>query len=138
MLHLPVTADSWRSRWHSIALPSAGGDGGTQPTQRSAGKALAQRSMPMLSPVPMACGATNELFSIHLDLMAAGFIPDPYLGMNEAKVQWVHDGDWVYETSFEHPHLKEGQICELVFEGLDTFVTVNLNGQTVLEYGLSS
>lgn len=66
--------------------------------------------------------------------MAAGFIPDPYLGMNEAKVQWVHDRDWVYETQFERPFLNEGQRCELVFEGLDTFATVALNGEIILEY----
>lgn len=65
--------------------------------------------------------------------MSAGMIPDPHVGMNEAKVQWVHDRDWVYETSFESPLLEDEQRCVLVLEGLDTFASVELNGERLLE-----
>src|SRR5690554_2629199 len=34
--------------------------------------------------------------TVHADLMAAGCIPDPYIGTNEDEVQWVEERDWVY------------------------------------------
>ncbi len=37
---------------------------------------------------------------VHLDLMAAGLIPDPYLGENERLVTWIGRTDWRYETTF--------------------------------------
>ena len=36
-------------------------------------------------------------YSIHLDLLAANRIPDPFIGMNEKLIQWVHSKDWVYK-----------------------------------------
>jgi beta-mannosidase len=67
------------------------------------------------------------------DLMALKKLPDPYLGANEAKVQWVGLSDWRYQTHLEadsgtlaHDHL------DLVFDGLDTFATVKVNGQVVI------
>ncbi len=67
------------------------------------------------------------------DLLAAGKLLDPYLGANEAKVQWVGLADWQYRSELNvaaetlaHDHV------ELVFDGLDTFATVRINGQVVL------
>ena len=37
----------------------------------------------------------------HSALLAAGRIPDPYVGMNELSVQWVGREDWSYERSFQ-------------------------------------
>ena len=37
---------------------------------------------------------------VHTDLMAQGMIPDPFVGDNEAKVQWVAEADWEYQLSF--------------------------------------
>ena len=36
---------------------------------------------------------------VHLDLLAAGLIPDPYLDGNEALVAWIGRTDWRYETT---------------------------------------
>ena len=38
---------------------------------------------------------------VHLDLMRAGKIPDPYVGMNEKDVAWVAECDWSYVTRFK-------------------------------------
>ncbi|KAI5121343.1 hypothetical protein M0805_000651 [Coniferiporia weirii] len=69
---------------------------------------------------------------VHVELIKAGKIPHPFEGFNEHKVQWVGDREWLYATtlSFEH---KDGKNVELVFEGLDTFCTVYLNGKVILE-----
>ncbi|KAK2807941.1 hypothetical protein FQN50_005183 [Emmonsiellopsis sp. PD_5] len=74
--------------------------------------------------------------TIHLDLLANGEIPDPFIGKNEELVQWVGEKTWIYETSFAVPeNLRKDseKRVELVFEGLDTFATVALNGQEILK-----
>ena len=67
---------------------------------------------------------------VHLDLMAAGRIPDPFLGDEEVRVQWVAERDWEYARSFvvDESLASAGRI-EIVFEGLDTLADVRLNGE---------
>lgn len=71
--------------------------------------------------------------NVHLDLLHHKLIPDPYIGKNELEVQWVGERVWVYRTSFTSPAVSEGSKAVLSFEGLDTFATVVLNGETILE-----
>jgi beta-mannosidase len=72
---------------------------------------------------------------VHLDLLADGAIPDPFVGNNEKAVQWVGQQVWEYERQIALPedafssHLPN---VTLVFEGLDTFATVTLNGRELL------
>jgi len=68
---------------------------------------------------------------VHLDLMAAGLIPDPYLGENERLVTWIGRTDWRYETTFAWDGSGADDHVDLVAHGLDTFATIELNG-TVL------
>ncbi|OHF00516.1 glycosyl hydrolase family 2 [Colletotrichum orchidophilum] len=73
---------------------------------------------------------------VHVDLLANKKIPDPFLDMNELAVQWVAEKDWVYRLSFPTPaDFTNGPsaVTDLVFEGLDTFATVTLNGAEVLK-----
>jgi beta-mannosidase len=67
------------------------------------------------------------------DLLALKTLPDPYLADNEAKVQWVGLSDWQYQTEItvSAETLKRDHV-ELVFEGLDTFAEVSVNGVKVL------
>lgn len=72
--------------------------------------------------------------TIHTDLMANNLIPDPFKDSNERTVQWVPEHEWWYRKEFHlTPELIEKQVVELVFEGLDTFATVWLNGVKVGE-----
>lgn len=80
-------------------------------------------------PLPVAQMPTN----IHLDLMYHEIIPDPSIGTNETDVQWVGEEDWAYYAKFSSPKLVNGEKAVLVFEGLDTFATVVLNGKQILE-----
>src|SRR3989337_2122783 len=66
--------------------------------------------------------------STHLDLLAAGLIPDPYLDRNEAALTWMHRVDWQYTTVFQAQAARSGERVELVFDGIDTIATVELNG----------
>lgn len=73
--------------------------------------------------------------NIHLDLLSHSLISDPFIGMNEEQVQWIGDHPWIYQLSFNIPEdLFKNPRNEvvLVFEGLDTFATVKLNGETIL------
>lgn len=71
---------------------------------------------------------------VHLELMSAGRIPDPFYRMNETKVAWVEDFDWIYVREFEvDESIVKRDAAELVFDGLDTFATVWLNGEKVGE-----
>lgn len=39
--------------------------------------------------------------SVHTDLLALERIPDPFVGDNERRVQWVAERDWEYRCTFE-------------------------------------
>ncbi|MCZ9345806.1 hypothetical protein NGM37_49550, partial [Streptomyces sp. TRM76130] len=38
---------------------------------------------------------------VHTDLLAAGLIPDPFLGRNEAEVAWVGRREWTYQRTLD-------------------------------------
>lgn len=71
--------------------------------------------------------------TVHEALLAAGSIPDPFIGLNERAVQWVGERDWLYRCTFELPEgfLSVGMVA-LCCDGLDTFATLWLNGQPIL------
>lgn len=71
---------------------------------------------------------------IHLDLMENNLIPDPFKGENENKVQWVEERDWIYQKRFNiHKEFLNYPSIEILFQGLDTFTEIYLNGQKVGE-----
>lgn len=67
---------------------------------------------------------------VHTDLLAAGHIPDPFVGDLERVVQWVAERDWEYRRSFTvDAELLAHDAIELVCDGLDTLAELWLNGQ---------
>jgi beta-mannosidase len=71
--------------------------------------------------------------SVHLDLLRAGEIPDPFFGRNELDVAWIGEREWVYRCGFDAPPGMADRRHVLVrFLGLDTLATVRLNGRVVL------
>lgn len=74
---------------------------------------------------------------VHLDLMRAGRIPDPFAGTNTDAVLWMEQKDWWYRTRFvAGTGTREGPLrvpvrAYLVFHGLDCFATVYLNGEEI-------
>lgn len=76
---------------------------------------------------------SNQIPSvIHTELLANAFIQDYRLEDNERGIQWVGQVDWEYACSFPTPESGRSNI-ELVFEGLDTFASVTLNGIEILK-----
>jgi beta-mannosidase len=67
--------------------------------------------------------------SVQTDLMAAGLATDPYVGLNEKDIQWAGLSGWQYRTRFDaDPDMLARENVDLVFEGVDTFAEVTLNG----------
>jgi len=70
---------------------------------------------------------------VHLDLLRNKLIPDPFYRDNEAKLQWIENADWEYRGTVQaSDELLKHRHIELVFEGLDTYSEVSLNGTPVL------
>lgn len=70
--------------------------------------------------------------TVQTDLYANKIIPDPFFSDNETKNKWIENENWVYQKTFV---VEEGQLkqnADLIFEGLDIYATVFLNGQKIL------
>lgn len=68
--------------------------------------------------------------NIFTDLLAHKIIENPFVKNNEEKVQWVSEKNWEYKTTFtlSDAILKKENI-ELIFEGLDTYAKIYINGK---------
>ncbi|KAH0606595.1 uncharacterized protein H6S33_003429 [Morchella sextelata] len=78
--------------------------------------------------LPVAQFPTN----VHLDLLHHGLIADPFFAKQELDCQWVGEKDWIYRTTFRAQKPQKGERKVLVFEGLDTYAVVTVNGAEVL------
>ncbi|GFZ45160.1 Beta-mannosidase B [Saitozyma sp. JCM 24511] len=68
--------------------------------------------------------------SVHVELRKQGRIPDPFKGLNEWEVQWIQEADWTFKTTFEVTSYQLDEACaDLIFEGLDTYCDISLNGK---------
>lgn len=71
--------------------------------------------------------------SVQQALIATRQVPDPFKGTNEAAIQWAGLTAWQYRRTLR---LTADQLArdhlDLVFDALDTFATVAVNGQQVL------
>lgn len=70
---------------------------------------------------------------VHTDLLDNGKIEDPFYRLNEKKVQWIGETDWIYKTSFNvNNDLFNQPKIELVFDGLDTYADIYVNDSLIL------
>nr|GAT54791.1 predicted protein [Mycena chlorophos] len=69
---------------------------------------------------------------IHVELLKAGRIPDPYIGFNEHKLQWIGEVEWLYQCNFDFTPLANEKYALLEFLGLDTICDVYLNSTKIL------
>ncbi|MEI6916359.1 MAG: sugar-binding domain-containing protein, partial [Armatimonadota bacterium] len=69
--------------------------------------------------------------TVHMDLERSGQIEDVNIGPNVQKARWVEEQVWVYRKRFNAPHEALGQSAWLVFDGLDLYAQVYLNGEKI-------
>ncbi len=74
---------------------------------------------------------------VHLDLLRAGWIGDPNLGLNALQARWVEECLWSYRREFDAPGGARRGRAWLVFEGLDLFAKIHLNGAEVATHANS-
>ncbi|WAR56586.1 hypothetical protein PtB15_7B435 [Puccinia triticina] len=71
----------------------------------------------------------------HLALIKAGVIDDPNIGLNEGTTRWVGEEEaWTWETKFKvktDDQWAKAERFYLVFNGLDTFCDIQVNGQRI-------
>ncbi len=72
--------------------------------------------------------------TIHTDLFANKLIADPYKEQNIVNLGWIDRNDWEYRTVFDIDiEMLAKNIVDLVFDGLDTYADVYLNGKLILQ-----
>ncbi|MEH1166856.1 glycoside hydrolase family 2 protein [Micromonospora sp. CPCC 205539] len=67
---------------------------------------------------------------VHVDLLDADLLPDPFQDANELAVAWVGHTDWTYRRDVAWQGPAHDRV-DLVFDGLDTVATVELDGVTL-------
>lgn len=78
--------------------------------------------------LPATCPGT-----VHTDLLQNKLIDEPFANDNENKLSWIAETDWIYKTSFDFPiDYDDKKETILVFEGIDTIASVELNGKNIL------
>jgi beta-mannosidase len=67
--------------------------------------------------------------SVHWSLYRAGELPDMYAHLNSKLYEWVEDSVWYYKKSFDLKEAIGENYAMLVFDGVDYFSKVWLNGK---------
>ncbi|TRM61585.1 glycoside hydrolase family 2 protein [Schizophyllum amplum] len=72
--------------------------------------------------------------TVHVELLKLKRISDPFLGLHEWDVQWIGESKWSFKTTFSvsKQDLSPSNV-DLVFDGLDTYADVFLNGERILQ-----
>ena len=73
--------------------------------------------------------------TVHTDLLANGQIPDPFYGSSQTDLQWIDKTDWEYCCMFDAPELASYDNVRLVFEGVDCYADIRLNGELLHRTG---
>lgn len=87
--------------------------------------ALQERDGPVGAALPIPGDALSAL-------LAAGVIPDPYVGENELAVRWVAERDWTARRTFHLSEDEAGRPWRLVADMLDTVAEISVNGRVVM------
>ena len=89
----------------------------------------------MLSGDTLGINLSVEVPSVvQQNLFEAGLIPHPYQGTVENDLLWISAHPWTYTLNFDVDSKLMGMDqVDLVFEGIDTYASVTLNGQTLFD-----
>ncbi|XP_073340453.1 beta-mannosidase [Pagrus major] len=69
---------------------------------------------------------------VHSALQQQGYIQDPYFRFNDVSYRWIAFDNWTYTTTFTaSTQLRSKQKVLLVFDGVDTVASIQLNGVSV-------
>jgi len=87
--------------------------------------------------VPLPKGLAVKTYSAtvpgccELELVKAGELPDPMVGMNNFAFRAYEGHQWLYSKRFVAPKVVPGESAVLAFDGIDTLADVFLNGEKI-------
>ena len=92
----------------------------------------AVRELPLK--VPFGTVKATVPGNCELDLVNAGVLPPLEIGLNVIEARKYEGHQWLYSKTFDAPDVPaDGSRATLVFEGIDTFADVFLNGEKIGE-----
>ena len=94
-------------------------------------RAGAVRSLPLPEGLAVKKYAATVPGCCEMELVKAGELPDPMVGMNNFAFRAYEGHQWLYAKSFAAPAVKPGERAMLVFDGIDTLADVFLNGEKI-------
>src|SRR5688572_4132275 len=107
--------------WHLLGVP------------HRAGQELALRaSREAVSPAGWLAASVPGLSA--QDLLREGRIPDPFWGDQVGQARWIEERDFVYRVELSLTAEQAARPARLVFDSLDTFAAVYLNGERIAEH----
>ncbi|MFZ2655473.1 MAG: glycoside hydrolase family 2 protein [Victivallales bacterium] len=71
--------------------------------------------------------------TVQIDLIKSGDIPEPFIRDNLKELGWFYGVSWEYRTRLSQ--VPADKKCRMVFEGIDTISTVELNGEIIARTG---
>jgi beta-mannosidase len=76
----------------------------------------------------------GQFGSVQESLIKIGELPDPFVGLNETKFDWIEDYEWEFKSTFysDSITLSKHKI-EMCFPWIDTYAKVFLNDSLILE-----
>jgi len=99
-------------------------------------ESLSCKGLPGLKKVKKRSGWMSAMVpgEIHLDLIRAGRMAEPLVGLNTRKSRWPEKRSWWFKTSFKvDASFLKYERQQVVFEGLDLYAQVFLNDTLVGE-----
>ena len=93
----------------------------------------AVRTLPLPDGIDVKSVRATVPGNCELDLVRAGILPNPEVGMNAQALRPFESFQWLYTRTFEAPEIPAGRRVELVFGGIDTLADIFLNGEKVGE-----
>lgn len=86
-----------------------------------------------INPKNNAFVVLGEKGSIQESLINDGYLPDPYIEMNEKLFEWVEEQTWELTSSFSLTAEDiESQLLDLELPSVDTYADIYLNGELIL------
>ena len=84
----------------------------------------AVRALPLPDDIDVKSVRATVPGNCELDLVRAGILPNPEVGMNALALRPFEGFQWLYTRAFEAPEIPAGRRVELVFGGIDTLADI--------------
>ena len=92
------------------------------------------RALPLPTGLAVATVKAEVPGNCELDLVRAGILPPPEIGLDSLKLRPYEGYQWLYTKTFSAPSVPaDGSRATLTFEGIDTLADVFLNGERIGE-----